>query len=174
MNVSKLLSLITILVFLAPGVNASELDNDSLGSSIEALKKELILLNQELHTLEEDLIYPPNTQFSIFLSMKTEQSFKLESVQLYIDKINIANHLYSQNELAALNRGGVQRLYIGNLPSGEHRVVATFTGLGLNDRDFRRDIAIVIDKTSLPQFVELTVTESTGRKQLEIAARTWK
>ena len=174
MNLSKLLLLTITLVFLALKVNASELNNDSLGSSIEALKKEVILLNQELRTLEEDLIFPPNTQFSIFLSMKAGQFFTLESVQLNIDEKNIANHLYSQGELAALNRGGVQRLYIGNLPSGEHQIVAIFTGFDPNGRDFKRDITIVIDKTSLPQFVEFTVIEESGKKQLGIDARAWK
>lgn len=174
MNLSKLLLLTITLVFLALKVNASELNNDSLGPSIEALKKEVILLNQELRTLEEDLIFPPNTQLSIFLSMNTGQLFTLESVQLKIDEKNIANHLYSKNELAALNRGGVQRLYIGNLSSSEHQIVAIFTGLDLNGRDFKRDITIVIDKTSLPQFVEFTVIEDSGKKQLRIDARAWK
>ena len=96
----------------------SALEEGSLDAEIEALKKEVLSLNRDLFILEEDLLFPPNTQFSVFLSMDAGALFGLDSVQLKINDKNIANHLYTERELAALKRGGVQRLYIGNLPSG--------------------------------------------------------
>jgi hypothetical protein len=120
------------------------LEEGALDADIEALKKEVLSLNRDLFILEEDLLFPSNTQFSVFLSMNAGALFSLDSVQIKIDDKNIANHLYTERELAALKRGGVQRLYIGNLPSGEHEIVAIFSGVGPKGRDYRRGESILI------------------------------
>jgi hypothetical protein len=171
---SKLSLLILMLGFFAAGVNANEDTDETLESSIESLKKEVLSLNRDLFILEEDLLFPANTQFSIFLSMNAGQLFTLDSVQLRIDDKNVANHLYTERELAALERGGVQRLYIGNLASGEHEIVAVFTGVGPGGRDYRRGKAIVVDKTAEPQFVEFTIVDDTSKEQPEFNARVWE
>ena len=181
----KLKSIIILLQFclaicLATPLTAQEVEGESaaVGSSleadIEALKKEVLSLNRDLFILEEDLLFPSNTQFSIFLSMNSGLFFSLDSVLLKIDDKNIANHLYTERELAALKRGGVQRLYIGNLPSGEHEIVAIFIGIGPNGRDYRRGESIVIDKSSEPQFVEFMITDDTAKEQPSFDARIWE
>ena len=173
-NLSKLLLLAFVLGFFAASVNAVEDTDEALESSIEALKKEVLSLNRDLFILEEDLLFPSNPQFSIFLSMNAGQLFTLDSVQLRIDDKNVANHLYTERELAALKRGGVQRLYIGNLPSGEHEIVAVFTGVGPNGRDYRRGKTIVVEKTTEPQFVEFTIEDDASKEQPEFDARIWE
>ncbi len=173
-NLSKLLLLPFMLGILAANVNAAENTDEALESSIEALKKEVLSLNRDLFILEEDLLFPANTQFSIFLSMNAGQLFTLDSVQLRIDDKNVANHLYTERELAALKRGGVQRLYIGNLPSGEHEIVAVFSGVGPNGRDYRRGKTIVVEKTTEPQFVEFTIEDDISKEQPEFNARVWE
>ncbi len=149
-------------------------EEGSLDADIEALKKEVLSLNRDLFILEEDLLFPSNTQFSIFLSMDAGALFSLDSVQLKIDDKNIANHLYTERELAALKRGGVQRLYIGNLPSGEHEIIAIFTGIGPKGRDYRRGESLVIEKTAEPQFVEFTIADDTGKEQPQFDVRVWE
>jgi hypothetical protein len=173
-TMSKLLLLATVLGFLATNVVANEDTDEALESSIEALKKEVLSLNRDLFILEEDLLFPANTQFSIFLSMNAGQLFTLDSVQLRIDDKNIANHLYTERELAALSRGGVQRLYIGNLPSGEHEIVAVFTGVGPKGRDYRRGKTILVDKTTEPQFIEFTIEDDASKEQPIFNARVWE
>ena len=155
-------------------LDESALEEDSLDAEIEALKKEVLSLNRDLFILEEDLLFPPNTQFSVFLSMDAGALFSLDSVQLKINDKNIANHLYTERELAALKRGGVQRLYIGNLPSGEHEIVAIFTGVGPSGRDYRRGEAVVIEKTTEPQFVEFMIADDTGKEQPQFDVRVWE
>jgi len=155
-------------------LEAAALEEGSLDAEIEALKKEVLSLNRDLFILEEDLLFPPNTQFSIFLSMDAGALFSLDSVQLKINDKNIANHLYTERELAALKRGGVQRLYIGNLPSGEHEIVAIFTGLGPKGRDYRRGESVVIEKTTEPQFVEFMIADDTGKEQPQFNVRVWE
>ncbi len=159
--------------------DAESLDGDapeeaSLDADIEALKKEVLSLNRDLFILEEDLLFPANTQFSVFLSMNAGALFSLDSIQLKIDDKNIANHLYTDRELAALKRGGVQRLYIGNLPSGEHEVIITFTGVGPKGRDYRLGESIVIEKTTEPQFVEFMIADDTGKEQPQFDVRVWE
>lgn len=177
----KLITIISLLLFsLSTPLAAQQVDDDesaansALETDIEALKKEVLSLNRDLFILEEDLLFPANTQFSVFLSMNSGLFFNLDSVQLKIDGKNIANHLYTKRELAALKRGGVQRLYIGNLPSGEHEVVAIFIGVGPKGRDYRRGESIVIDKSTDPQFVEFTITDDTAKEQPSFDARIWE
>ena len=159
--------------------NAESLDQDesmegSLDADIEALKKEVLSLNRDLFILEEDLLFPSNTQFSVFLSMNAGALFSLDSIQLKIDDKNIANHLYTERELAALKRGGVQRLYIGNLPTGEHEIILIFTGVGPKGRDYRLGETIVIEKTTEPQFVEFMIADDTGKEQPQLDVRVWE
>jgi hypothetical protein len=154
--------------------DASALEEGSLDAQIEALKKAVLSLNRDLFILEEDLLFPPNTQFSVFLSMDAGTFFSLDSVQLKINDKNIANHLYTERELAALKRGGVQRLYIGNLPSGEHEIIAIFTGVGPKGRDYRRGQTVVIEKTTEPQFVEFMIADDTGKEQPQFDVRIWE
>jgi hypothetical protein len=155
-------------------LDEAALEEGSLDAEIEALKKEVLSLNRDLFILEEDLLFPSNTQFSVFLSMDSGALFGLDSVQLKINDKNIANHLYTERELAALKRGGVQRLYIGNLPSGEHEIVAIFTGVGPSGRDYRRGESVVIEKTTEPQFVEFMIADDTGKEQPQFDVRVWE
>ena len=171
----------TLLLFsLATALPAQDSDAEpeatgtALESDIEALKKEVLSLNRDLFILEEDLLFPANTQFSVFLSMNSGHFFSLDSVQLKIDDKNIANHLYTEREIAALKRGGVQRLYLGNLASGEHEVVAIFSGIGPKGRDYRRGETIVIEKTTEPQFVEFVITDDTAKEQPRFDVRIWE
>ena len=177
----KLITYIALLLCcLATPLGAQEVasETDTAGSSleadIEALKKEVLSLNRDLFILEEDLLFPSNTQFSVFLSMNKGLFFSLDSVQLKIDDKNIANHLYTERELNALKRGGVQRLYIGNLASGEHEIVAIFVGIGPNGRDYRRGKSIVIEKSTEPQFVEFLITDDTAKEQPSFDVRFWE
>ena len=155
-------------------VYAAESEDKALETSIEDLKKEVLSLNRDLFILEEDLLFPANTQFSVFVSLNAGTLFTLDSIQLKINDKNIANHLYTDRELAALQRGGVQRIYIGNLPSGEHEIVAIFTGLGPRNREYRRGKTVVLEKSSEPQFVEFIIKDDSTKEQPEFDARIWE
>ena len=117
-----------------------------LDEEIQGLKKEVIDLNRELFMLEEELLFPANTQVAVFISMDVGEFFALDSVQLKIDQKEVANYLYTEREAQALLKGGVHRVYIGNLKAGEHELVALFTGQGPNVRDYRRGATIKLEK----------------------------
>lgn len=174
MKIANLFILISSLLLGIYQTSFADDEDPALANSIEALKKEVLSLNRDLFILEEDLLFPANTQFSVFISVNAGTLFSLDSVQLKINDKNVSNHLYTDRELDALRRGGVQRLYIGNLPSGKHEVVAIFTGLGPGGREYRRGKTMVVDKTSEPQFVEFIVADDSDREQPVFEGRTWE
>jgi len=166
------LSYITVPLVQAAG-NDAPATRSQLDHEIQDLKQQVLNLNRDLFMLEEDLLFPANTQFSVFLSMDAGQLFDLDSVQLRLDDKVVANHLYTEREVKALQRGGVQRLYIGNLPSGKHELVAYFTGRGPSKRDYRRGTTIKLDKNAEPQFVELKISDDARKEQPEFVVKVW-
>ena len=100
----------------------------SLDNRIQDLKGDVIRLNRDLLVLEEELLFPANTQVALFVSMDVGKLFELDSVQIKLDDKVVTNYLYTPLEVQALHRGGVQRVYLGNLKAGTHEIVAFFTG----------------------------------------------
>lgn len=149
-------------------------NQQSLDNRIQDLKKEVLELNRDLFILEEDLLFPANTQFSIFLSMDTGKLFALDSVEVKMNDKLIASHLYTEREASALHRGGVQRLHIGNLPTGKHEMVAYFTGKGPHNRDYRRGATLIVNKTSAPQYIELRITDNNSKLQPDFSVKVWE
>jgi len=149
-------------------------DFQSLDHKVENLKKEVISLNRELFVLEEELLFPATTQTFVFLSMDNDTFFKLDAVELQIDGKTVANHLYTERELKALKRGGVQRLHLANLKQGTHEVVAYFVGVGPNGRDYRRGATYHFDKGFDPKYIEVKIGESTAKEQPEFLIHEWE
>jgi len=147
---------------------------NDLDGRIQDAKSEVIQLNRDLLVLEEELLFPANTQVAVFVSMDVGKLFVLDSVQVKLDDKEVANYLYTPAEVQALHRGGVQRLYLGNLRSGSHELVAFFTGKGPYDRDYRRGTTIKFDKSTDPKYIELQITDSTGKIQPEFAVKVWQ
>lgn len=173
-----------VLAFgLALGAAATAADNQSgktgdtfkgLDSEIQDLKKEVVELNRDLFVLEEELLFPSSTQIAVFLSVDTGSYFNLDSVQLKVDDKVVSNYLYTQREVEALHRGGVHRVYTGNLKAGDHEVVALFTGKGPSDRDYRRGANLVVNKGLGPKFVELKIVDREGKEQPEFVVKEWE
>jgi hypothetical protein len=149
-------------------------DFKSLDTRIQDLKKDVLDLNRDLFVLEEELLFPANTQLAVFLSVDVGAFFSLDSVELKIDNKTVTHYLYTERESAALQRGGVQRLYLGNLRSGKHELVATFIGKGSHERDYRRATSLVFEKQTEPKFIELQIRDKEQKLQPEFAVKEWK
>ena len=152
-----------------PSQTVSKLD-----TQIQDIKKQVLEINRDLFVLEEELLYPSNTQFSVFLSVDSGNLFELDSVQIRIDDKIVANHLYTEREIQALRRGGVQRIYIGNIASGNHELVAYFVGQGPNKRDYRRGTTKTFDKSAEPLFMELKIIDNHLKEQPEFKVKIWE
>lgn len=144
-----------------------------LDSDIQSLKKEVLTINRELFMIEEDLLYPQSTQLTVFVSIDVGNFFELDSMQLRIDDKIVSNYLYSAREVAALKKGGVQRLYQGNLKSGKHELTAYFIGKGPHDRDYKRGVTKIIDKDLTPLFAEFKILDDADQQQPDFDVSIW-
>jgi hypothetical protein len=142
-------------------------------NEIQSLKAEVLKINRELFMIEEDILYPQSTQFTVFVSLDVGDFFALDSVQLRVDDKIVANYLYTKREITALKEGGVQRLYLGNLKNGAHEFTAYFIGKGPHDRDYKRGVTKVVDKELSPLFVELKIVDNAGEQQPDFEVAIW-
>lgn len=158
----------------APSAPAGGDSFKSLDEEVQALKKEVLDLNRELFVLEEELLFPANTQVAVFVSMDVGEFFALDSVTLKLDNKEVANYLYTEREAQALLKGGVHRVFIGNLKAGEHELIALFTGQGPNQRDYRRGATIKLEKGVGAKYVELKISDKAVKAQPEFIVKEWE
>ena len=159
---------------LTPGAPASAPVAGTLDGRIQDAKADVIKLNRDLLVLEEELLFPANTQVALFVSMDVGKMFQLDSVQVKLDDKVVANYLYTALEVEALHRGGVQRVYLGNLKNGQHELVAFFTGKGPHERDYRRGTTIKFDKAIGAKYIELKISDRAASLQPEFVVRQWE
>lgn len=159
---------------VASGEEDSRQEFRSLDEDVQALKKEVLDLNRDLFLLEEELLFPANSQVAFFISMDVGEYFALDSVNLKIDGKEVTNYLYTQREVDSLIRGGVHRLHMGNLKVGDHELVAVFTGKGPHARDYRRGATLMLHKGIGAKYVELEITDRVRKQQPEFEIREWE
>lgn len=145
-----------------------------LDRDVQSLKEEVLDLNRDLFLLEEELLFPANSQVAFFLSMDVGEYFALDSVNLKIDGKDVSNYLYTEREVDALLRGGVHRLHMANLKVGEHELVAVFDGEGPHVRDYRRGATMTFTKGIGAKYVELRITDRKSKQQPEFVIREWE
>ena len=158
----------------APGANAPPADFKTLDQEVQGLKKDVIDLNKDLFVLEEELLFPANTQVALYVSMDVGTFFALDSVTVKIDNKEVKNYLYTAREADALLKGGVQQIYLGNLKVGKHELVAFFTGKGPVERDYKRGATISFDKGVGAKYLELKITDRVAKHQPEFTIKDWE
>src|SRR5664279_1727403 len=153
---------------------ASAPEAATLDGRVQDVKSDVIKLNRDLLVLEEELLFPANTQVALFVSMDVGKMFQLDSVQVKLDDKVVANYLYTALEVEALHRGGVQRVYLGNLKTGPHELTAFFTGKGPHERDYKRGATVKFEKTTEAKYIELRIQDSEGKLQPEFDVKLWQ
>lgn len=142
-------------------------------AKVESLKESVLTLNRDLLILEEELLYPASTQIAVYVSMDLGTFFALDAIKLEINNQLVASELYTDKQTRALFRGGVQRLYVGNLKTGEHEISAFFTGRG-PQQDYKRGAKLVITKGQEPVVLELRIVDSTAQLQPVFEIKQWQ
>lgn len=145
----------------------------SLDEEAQTLKQQVMDLNRELFMLEEDLLFPATTQVAVYVSYDVGTFFALDSVQIRVDDKEVANYLYTSREVDALQRGGVHRIWLGNLKVGQHVVTAFFTGKGPHDRDYRTGATIQVEKGVGAKYLELKISDRQQKLQPEFIVKQW-
>lgn len=158
----------------APVKNPAPAQNPAIGAQIEDLKQASIELNKDLMLLEEDLLFPASTQIAVYVSLDVGHFFALDSVKLTIDGEVVSSYLYTPKQISALARGGVQRLYLGNLKTGSHEITAFFIGKGPEDRDYKRGATFTFNKTQKPGMLEIRIKDEAGAMQPTFEFKEWQ
>lgn len=154
-------------------VASDEANGVKLNDQVKALKQAVLALNKNLFILEEELLYPSETQLSLYVSLDIGEYFKLDAVKIMLDGEQITAHLYTDKQLSALHRGGIQELYRGNVKSGRHELVAVFTGFGPKGNDYRRAVSMNFDKEDDATNLELKIIDSKAKQAPEFIVKEW-
>ena len=128
-----------------------------LDEQVQEIKSDALSIAQELNRLEEKLLYPSGTQVAIFIALTKGDQMRLDSVRLQIDGQLVAHHIYSAKELEALRKGGVQRIYVGNVATGDHQLEVLVDGKADGGGDFSRTEHFTFRKEVKPKLVGLTL-----------------
>jgi hypothetical protein len=158
----------------AAAADAPASSGRAVDEQVQSLKSDVLDLNRDLFVLEQELLYPANTQVAVFVSMDAGTFFALDSVQLKIDGKEVADYLYTPREVHALVQGGVQRLYVGNLKVGKHQLVAFLTGKGPHNLDYTRGATLDFQKDIGAKYLELTITDDQSKLQPQFRIRNWE
>jgi hypothetical protein len=128
-----------------------------LDEQVQQTKSDVLSIAAELNQLEEKLLYPSGTQVAIFVALAKGDELRLDAVRLQIDGQLVAHYIYSAKELEALRKGGVQRIYVGNVATGDHKLNVLVDGKLKSGGDFNRTDHFTFRKEVKPKLVELTV-----------------
>jgi len=167
--------LVILLTLMALNVQAEDISREQikgLDEQVQDIKKDVIDLTAELNVLEEKLLFPSNTQVSIFVSTAEGDEFRLDAVQIKLNNKVVAHHLYTFRELEALHRGGVQRIYTGNVKTGDHNMVVSFVGKAPAGGEYRRSANYTLTKDVGPRFVQVIISGPDGGAQ-DIRFKDW-
>jgi len=151
---------ILLLTLPATAEDVSREQMKGLDEQIQEIKSDVLGIATELDQLEEKLLYPSDTQVSVFVSLAEGEAFRLDSVEVEIDGKPVARHLYSFRELEALRKGGVQRIHTGNIRTGGHAMEVTLLGTSEAGGDIRKTESFTIEKGIGPEIVEILLTHN--------------
>jgi hypothetical protein len=141
----------------------------SLDEQIQEVKSDALSIAAELSGLEEKLLYPSNTQVAVFVSLEEGEGFRLDSVQIQIDGERVAHYIYSFKELEALQKGGVQRIYTGNIPMGEHQLDVSVAGKLSGGKDLDTTESFSFRKEVEPKLVAITLAgQDSGDPRIQL------
>lgn len=155
--------IVLLACWLASAAVADEVSKEQikgLDEQVQDIKKDVLTISTQLNLLEEKLLFPSNTQVSLFISLKSGDKLRLDAVEIAVDGKPVAHHIYSFKELEALREGGVQRIYTGNVRTGKHQLKVGFKGKSSSGNDFTKVADYTFSKRVGPGLVEIKLVGS--------------
>lgn len=168
------LTAILLVVFGYTLFSSTPAAADELDADISQLKADVASLAGEVFTLEENILHPADSQVTVFLTLARKDALTLDSVELYVDDTPVASHLYTDREFGALQQGGVQQLYTGNLPYGDHVLRTVLTARAANDRYVRRESTHRFRKPPGEFRIQMSLEARAPDYEPQISFREWK
>ena len=146
------------LSFAAYAQEISKEQIKGLDEQVQDIKGDVLSIAADLNQLEEKLLYPSNTQVAVFVSLVRGETLRLDSVEIRLDGKPVANHIYTFKELQALQKGGVQRIYTGNIMTGNHDLQVSVIGKSKGGADLRNTKRFKVNKDVGPKIVDISLT----------------
>jgi hypothetical protein len=152
---------VAVLASSGAGAEASYREQmKGLDEQVQEVKSDVLSIAAELSRLEERLLYPSGTHLAVFVALAPRDTLRLDAVQIQIDGQPVAHSIYSFKELEALQKGGVQRIYTGNVASGEHQIEVTIAGKLDTGKDYSRTERFAFNKGVEPKLLGVTLGSS--------------
>ncbi|MDX1598226.1 MAG: AraC family transcriptional regulator [Marinobacter sp.] len=155
-------------------ISSADATGDELDAEISRLQADVASLAGEVFALEEGVLHPADSQVTVFLTLARRDALTLDSVELYVDDTPVASHLYTDREFGALQQGGVQQLYTGNLPLGDHVLKTVLTARAADDRYVRRESTHRFRKPPGQFRIQMSLDARSPDYQPEVSFREWK
>lgn len=143
------------LIATAHAEQVSKEQIKGLDEQVQEIKQDVLGIAADLSRLEEKLLFPSNTQVSLFVALAKGAKLRLDSLEILVDGEPVAYHLYTFKELEALQNGGVQRIYTGNLTQGEHELRVNV--IGKAGGEYRQSGAFKVTKDVAPKLVGIHI-----------------
>lgn len=158
-----------VWLVLVCSVAAGELDQD-----LAQFRKDVLDINRRLLLLEEELLFPADTQLAVFVSLDVGKYFVPDSITLKLDGNTIDGHLYTEREVQALKTGAIQKLHVTNIRNGSHELTAFVSGSGPGNREYRRAVTLQFEKGNGRQFVQLRMEDDAAAQQPVFVLHSWQ
>lgn len=140
-----------------------------LDEQVQEVKSDVLSIAADLDQLQEKLLYPSDTQLAVFVSLEQGETLRLDSVQVQIDGQPAARYIYSFKELDALRRGGVQRIYTGNIATGQHQLEVSLTGKLASGKDYSHTARFAFTKEIKPKLIGVKLAgPDSGKPAIEL------
>lgn len=158
----RMMTIVISVLVLSASAYGQEISREQLkglDEQVQEIKADVLAIAAELNQLEEKLLYPSNTQVALFVSIGDRETFRLDSVQIELDGKPVAHYIYTFKELEALQKGGVQRIYTGNILSGRHDLQIVMAGKSKGGGNFKKTEKFKMTKAVGPKIVEIVLKD---------------
>jgi hypothetical protein len=170
---TRIFSVFLLVVGIATLCSQANAEEKTLATELEDIKSQVLKLNRDLFILEEDLLFPASTQIAVFVSVDVGRFFTLDSVELKINDDDVTGVLYTDRQRKALEQGGIQRVFLGNLKMGQHQLTAIFTGTDAEGRSVQRAVSHDFEKTDETVMIELKLEDNESSYRADVKVEQW-
>jgi len=162
----------------APVSQASKKNPESfqkLDGEADSVMREVLDLSSDIAILDEQQNNPPQNQLVVLVTLQPQPSnfFELDTIELTIDNEIVAAHPYNEQDMAALTKGGGHRLYMANLPSGQHELTAVFVAKIPRDPDYRQEASYDFISGVNRTLLELYINNGKNNGYPQLTIREW-
>lgn len=153
------------LLVISAHSHSAEFVPMTIDEQVKTLKEEMVDLGSDISIIEDLLLYPVESRVTVYLAADSGNLFSIEKVRLLLNGQTVMSYVYNDREKNGFVKGSAQRLYIGNLKPGKHKIVAFVEGKGPLGRKYKRGATLNFTKKDEAQTFKLLIEDNTRRQK---------